>query len=69
MGKLLIFIGLAIALIGVALYYAPWLLNWFGRLPGDFRIERGDGSFYFPAMSMLILSLVLTVLANLFLKR
>jgi len=69
MGKALIIVGLAIALIGVILYYAPWLLNWFGKLPGDIRIEREGESFYFPVVSMLILSVVLTVLVNLFLKR
>ena len=69
MGKALIVVGLGLALIGAILYYAPWLLNWFGRLPGDIRIEREGGSFYFPVVSMLILSVVLTVLVNLFLKR
>lgn len=69
MGKLLIVIGLAIALIGVILYYAPGLLNWFGKLPGDIRIEREGGSFYFPIVSMIILSVVLSVVVNLFLRR
>lgn len=69
MGKALIIVGLAIALLGVILYYAPWLLNWFGRLPGDIRIEREGGSFYFPVVSMLIASIVVTVVVNLFLKR
>ena len=69
MGKALIFIGLGLALIGVILYYAPWLLNWFGKLPGDIRIEREGGGFYFPIVSMIILSVVLSVIVNLFLKR
>jgi hypothetical protein len=69
MGKLLIVLGLGIALIGVILYYAPWLLNWFGKLPGDIRIEREGGSFYFPIVSMIIASVVLSVIVNLFLRR
>ncbi|NKI33918.1 DUF2905 domain-containing protein [Wenzhouxiangella sp. XN79A] len=69
MGKLLIVLGLAIALLGVILYYAPWLLNWFGKLPGDIRIERDGGSFYFPIVSMIIASVVLSVIVNLFLRR
>nr|WP_206212183.1 DUF2905 domain-containing protein [Wenzhouxiangella sp. XN79A] len=66
---MLIVLGLAIALLGVILYYAPWLLNWFGKLPGDIRIERDGGSFYFPIVSMIIASVVLSVIVNLFLRR
>ena len=69
MGKLLIVLGLAIALIGVLLYYVPGALNWFGKLPGDIRIEREGGSFYFPIVSMILLSVVLSVVVNLLLKR
>lgn len=69
MGKVLILVGLAIALIGAVQHYAPGLLSWFGRLPGDIRIEREGGGFYVPVVSMLIVSAVLTLLVNLFLKR
>ena len=68
-GKLLLFVGLLIALIGLVLTWAPGLLGWFGHLPGDIRIERENGSFYFPITSLLILSIVLTLLINLFFRR
>ena len=68
-GKLLLLIGLLIALIGGILTWAPGLLGWFGHLPGDIRIERENGSFYFPITSMIIVSIVLTLLVNLFFRR
>lgn len=64
MAKLLIVLGLALAALGVVLLYFPHLLSWFGRLPGDIRVEGKRGGFYFPIVSMLILSVVLSVLLN-----
>jgi len=69
MAKLLITLGLALAAAGLLLYWFPSLFSWFGRLPGDIRIERESGGFYFPIVSMLIVSVVLSVLLNLFFKR
>ena len=64
-GKLLLLLGLAITAIGAALIWAPWLVNWFGRLPGDIRVERPGLGLYFPWVSMLVVSLGLTLLMNL----
>ena len=64
MAKLLIAIGLAVAALGVALLYFPNLLSWFGRLPGDIRVEGQRGGFYFPIVSMLIISVVLSLLLH-----
>lgn len=69
MGKLLIIIGLLLALVGLAVTWAPGLFGWFGHLPGDIRIEREHGAFYFPITSMIIVSIVLSVLINLFFRR
>ena len=68
-GKLLLIVGLLLALLGLLLSYAPGLLGWFGHLPGDIRIERENGSFYFPVTSMIVISIVLTVIVNLFFRR
>ncbi len=66
MPKWLILIGIAIVVLGVILQYAPWLINWFGKLPGDIRIE-GENSFVFiPITSMIIISIAITILSNLF---
>ena len=61
------FIGLGIVLLvlGVLLHVFPSQLSWFGRLPGDIRVESERGGFYFPLLSMLLLSVVLTILLNL----
>ena len=66
MARWLILAGVSLVALGVLLHYAPGALNWFGRLPGDIRIETARGRFFFPITSMVIVSLVLTVLVNLF---
>ena len=66
MARWLIIAGLILLVIGLVLNYAPALLSWFGRLPGDIRIEGERGRFYLPITSMLIVSILLTLLINLF---
>lgn len=66
MAKWLIAAGSLLVLLGVILHYAPGLLSWFGKLPGDIRIESERSRTFIPITSMIILSLVLTVLLNLF---
>ena len=66
MAKLFLIVGSLLFVVGIILTYFPWLLSWFGRLPGDIRIE-GDGSFVFiPFTSMIVLSVVLSALLYLF---
>jgi hypothetical protein len=52
--------------VGVVLHFAPGILSWFGRLPGDIRIEGERGRFFFPVTSMIVVSVLLTLLINLF---
>lgn len=68
-GKLLIVTGAIIVIIGLLLKFAPWLLNWFGRLPGDIHIKNAHSSVHIPFASMILISLVLTILLNLFLRK
>ena len=68
-GKLIPLLGLALLVIGSILTWAPGLLNWFGRLPGDIRIEREHASFYFPVVSMILVSIVLSLLFHLLVRR
>ena len=63
-GKYIIIIGGAIVLLGVLIYFFHNKLNWFGRLPGDIRVERENFKFYFPVTTMILLSLLLTIIAN-----
>ena len=60
--------GAVLLIIGALLYLAPWLFDWFGKLPGDIRIETRHGRIFIPLTSMLIVSIVLSVVINLFRK-
>lgn len=58
MGRTLVIVGLAIAGVGVLIMAGiP-----FGRLPGDVVIRRGSSSFYFPVVTSIILSVLLTLI-------
>jgi uncharacterized protein HemY len=50
--------------IGVLLYLAPWLFNWFGKLPGDIRIEKENSKVFFHITSMIVISVILTIVIN-----
>lgn len=69
MGKVLIGIGLALVALGVVWTVAPGLLSWFGRLPGDLRIETRSGEIFVPLTSMILVSLALTLIVNLLFRR
>jgi hypothetical protein len=66
MGKWLMIIGVLVLLVGAALQFAPWLVNWFGKLPGDLRIGSGNTRVFIPITSMILLSIILTIIVNLF---
>lgn len=69
LARLFIIAGISLLLVGLALLYAPGLLNWFGRLPGDIHIERGQTRVFIPITSMIVVSLALTLIVNLFFRR
>ena len=49
--------------------YAPWLTNWFGRLPGDIRVERENSFVFFPITAMIVISIIITLIINLFFRK
>ncbi|HEX9434395.1 MAG TPA: DUF2905 domain-containing protein [Burkholderiales bacterium] len=60
MQRALIVLGLVIILAGIAW---PWIAKLgLGRLPGDIRIETESGGIYFPIVTCLIISIVLSLL-------
>ena len=65
LGKLLIIFGATTVLIGLALW-SGFGASWLGRLPGDIRIERGNFAFYFPIVTCIIISIVLTLIFSFF---
>lgn len=67
--KLLISAGLLILTLGLIMKYAPWLINWFGKLPGDIDIQSTHGRVFIPITSILVISLLLTLIVNLCLRK
>ncbi|PYJ18006.1 MAG: DUF2905 domain-containing protein [Verrucomicrobia bacterium] len=65
LGKFAVVIGIVITLVGLVMWsgFAP---RWLGRLPGDIRIERGNSAFYFPIVTCIVLSIVLSLLLSIF---
>lgn len=59
-GKVLIVAGLGIALLGLILW-TGFGRGWLGKLPGDIHITRGDFSFYFPLMTCVVISVLVTL--------
>ena len=65
MGRLLILVGLLIAGVGLLITVGVPI----GRLPGDVTIRRGGFSFYFPIVTSIVVSLVLTLIMMFFGRR
>lgn len=68
LGKVLIFFGIVLILIGGAILLAG-RIPWIGRLPGDIFIQRKNFSFYFPIATSIIISIVLTLIFSLLIRR
>jgi uncharacterized membrane protein len=61
-GPFVVVAGIVVVLLGVLIWAGG--LSWFGRLPGDIRIERANVRIYIPLVSMLLVSVVGTVLLS-----
>ena len=68
MARWIIIAGLMLVITGILLHFFPGIFRWFGRLPGDIRIERENVRVYIPIVSMLVISIVLSLIIYL-LKR
>lgn len=67
LGRILLIIGVVLVVVGGLAVLGVRLP--FGRLPGDIAIEGERGGFHFPIVTMIVVSIVLTVLFNIFLRR
>lgn len=67
-GKYIVVAGIILVITGVIIYFFGDKLKWFGNLPGDVRIEKGNVRIFFPVVTMILLSLLLTLLISLFKK-
>ena len=68
LGRVLIALGCLAVVLGVALVLVG-RIPWLGRLPGDIVVRRGPVTFYFPLLTCVVLSVVLTIVVNLFWRR
>jgi uncharacterized membrane-anchored protein YitT (DUF2179 family) len=64
-GRFLLIVGIITTLIGL-LFWSGFAPRWLGRLPGDIRIERGNSVFYFPIVTCIIMSIVLSLVFSIF---
>ncbi|MCP5003269.1 MAG: DUF2905 domain-containing protein [Planctomycetes bacterium] len=65
LGKALIFIGILLVIIGLVLNLGN-NIPFFGRLPGDITIKREGFSFYFPVITCIVISMILTLIFCIF---
>ena len=66
-GKIIFITGLVLAVVG-ALIWKTGGLGGLGKLPGDIFVQKGNSTFYFPVVTCLLLSALLTLLAWFFRK-
>jgi Protein of unknown function (DUF2905) len=60
LGRVLIVLGIVLALVGLALVFAD-RVPWLGRLPGDVHVQRGNWTLYVPLGTSIVLSVILTL--------
>lgn len=64
-GKILIVVGIVLIVCGVIIYYNIFNL---GKLPGDIIIKKNNFTFYFPIVTCIIISIILTLIFSIFRK-
>ena len=67
-GKYILIAGIIIVVAGILIYFFHGYFKWIGKLPGDIRVEKENFSFYFPLTTMIIFSLLITLIINIFKK-
>ena len=67
-GKIVIIFGIIMVIVGVFLVFSP-KIPFMGKLPGDIVIKRDGFTFYFPLATSIIISILITIIINLFFKK
>lgn len=65
MGRFLLIVGAVVFFIGL-IFWSGFAPKWLGRLPGDIRIERGNSAFYFPIVTCIVISILLSMIMSIF---
>jgi len=70
-GRFLLIAGLLLSAVGALLVLAPRVpgLDRLGQLPGDLVVQRGPVTIFIPIISSLVISVLLTIVLNLFMRR
>lgn len=63
-GKYLIIGGIILLIAGIIIYFFHDQFKWFGNLPGDIKIKSENFGFYFPIVTMIIISIAITLIIN-----
>ena len=66
-GRLIIILGIILIIIGLAITLGSKI--GLGRLPGDIFIKKGNFTFYFPILTSIVISILLTIIANFIFRR
>lgn len=66
MAKILIGLGIVLVIVGILWLLFPSAFSWIGNLPGDIKHRSGNTRVYFPVVTMIVISIVATIVLNLF---
>ncbi|MBI2033409.1 MAG: DUF2905 domain-containing protein [Candidatus Levybacteria bacterium] len=67
-GRIILMFGLILVVFGLLLTYGP-KIPFLGKLPGDIFYQKDEFTFYAPIATSILLSILITILANLFLRK
>ena len=67
-GRIILIMGLVLAAVGALMMWGP-KIPFLGRLPGDIHLRGNNWSFHFPIVTSIVISIILTILFNLFSRR
>ena len=67
-GRIMVILGITLALIGAVILAAGRLFPWLGNLPGDFNFQGQNFKIYFPLATMLLISILVTILLNILIR-
>ena len=67
-GRIILIKGLVLAAVGALMMFGP-KIPFLGRLPGDLHLRGKNWSFHFPIVTSIVISIILTILFNLFSRR
>ncbi len=63
-GKYIIIGGILVVVAGILVYFFHDYFKWLGKLPGDIRVEKENYRFYFPIVTMIVISIAITIIVN-----